>query len=152
MQGNIHIGVIGSGDCSPEVYTTALELGSLIGQNGWVLVCGGLGGVMEGASKGCYEAGGMTVGILPGADRNSANPFIQLALPTGIGEARNVLVVRASDVVIALSGGYGTLSEIGFALRIGRPVIGIATWPHIPGIEYVETTKQAIECAKKYLK
>ena len=103
---------------------------------------------MEGAAKGCFENGGITVGILPGAEKHSANPFVTLAIPTGMGEARNVLVVRASDVVIAIAGGYGTLSEIGLALKIGRPVIGLGTWQDIDGVDYVETPQQAIERAR----
>lgn len=146
-----HIGVIGAGDCPPEVYNIAEELGSLIGKNGWVLICGGLGGVMEGAAKGCYKAGGMTVGILPGKEKDSANPFITLPIPTGLGEGRNLLVVRASDVVVAIAGGYGTLSEIGLALKMGKPVVGLETWPGINGIDYVETPQQAIDMVARHL-
>ena len=152
MAGKIHIGVIGAGECSTEIYTIAYEVGCLIGQNEWVLVCGGLGGVMEGAAKGCFENGGITVGLLPSAEKRSANPFVTLAIPTGMGEARNVLVVRASDVVIAIAGGYGTLSEIGLALKIGKPVIGLGTWQNIEGMDYVENPQQAIERARTYLK
>ncbi|MBW2339014.1 MAG: TIGR00725 family protein [Deltaproteobacteria bacterium] len=151
MVKKIHIGVIGAGECSKEIYGIAYEVGCLIGQNEWVLVCGGLGGVMEGAAKGCLEKGGITVGILPGTEKHSANPFVTLAIPTGMGEARNVLVVMASDVVIAVAAGYGTLSEIGLALKIGRPVVGLKTWPRITGIEYVETAQQAIDVAGRYV-
>jgi len=151
MVKKIHIGVIGAGECSMEIYSIAYEVGCLVGQNEWVLVCGGLGGVMEGAAKGCFENGGITVGILPTTEKRSANPFVTLAIPTGMGEARNVLVVRASDVVIAIAGGYGTLSEIGLALKIGKPVIGLKTWPGIDGIDYVETPEQAINMVVKYL-
>jgi uncharacterized protein (TIGR00725 family) len=140
-----HIGVIGAGDCSPEDFEIAYEVGYLVAQHGWVLICGGLGGVMEGAAKGCLEKGGITVGLLPGTEKESANPHITLAIPTGMGEARNVLVVRASDVVIAIAGGYGTLSEIGLALKIGKPVIGLRTWKDIHGVDYVQTPQQAIE-------
>jgi predicted Rossmann-fold nucleotide-binding protein len=159
MVKKIHIGVIGAGECSTEIYSIAYEVGCLVGQNEWVLVCGGLGGVMEGlggvmegAAKGCFENGGITVGILPSTEKRSANPFVTLAIPTGMGEARNVLVVRASDVVIAIAGGYGTLSEIGLALKVGRPVIGLRTWPRITGIDYVETAQQAIDLAGRYVK
>jgi uncharacterized protein (TIGR00725 family) len=151
MVKKIHIGVIGAGECSPEVYAMAYEVGHLIGQNEWVLVCGGLGGVMEGAAKGCFENGGITVGILPGTEKHSANQFVTLAIPTGMGEARNVLIVRDSDVVIAIAGGYGTLSEIGLALKIGRPVVGLKTWPRITGIDYVETAQQAIDLTARYV-
>lgn len=151
MNNKIHIGVIGAGDCSQEIYNMATEVGYLIGHNGWILICGGLGGVMEGAAKGCYKAGEMTVGILPGEKKDSANPFIRLPIPTGLGEGRNLLVVRASDVVIAIAGGYGTLSEIGLALKIGRPVVGVKTWPGIDGIDYVETPQQAIDMVTTHL-
>lgn len=151
MNKKIHICVIGAGECSPEIYDQASALGHLIGKNDWVLFCGGLGGVMEGAAKGCYQSGGITVGILPGKEKDSANPFITLPIATGLGEGRNLLVVRASDVVVAIAGGYGTLSEIGFALKIGKPVIGLKTWPGIDGIDYVETPEQVIDIIVKNL-
>ncbi len=146
-----HIGVIGAGECSQELYALARELGHGIGRNRWVLFCGGLGGIMEAAAEGCNREGGMTVGLLPGNDKDAANPFIRLPIPTGLGEGRNLLVVRASDMVVALSGGYGTLSEIGLALRIGKPVVGLKTWPGIDGIEYVETAEQAIGVVEKHI-
>lgn len=151
MYKKVHIGIIGAGDCSKEIYNMAGELGYLVGKNDWVLVCGGLGGVMEGASKGCHKVGGMTVGILPGKEKDSANPFIMLPIPTGLGEGRNLLVVRASDVIVAIAGGYGTLSEIGLALKMGKPVVGIKTWPGIDGIDYVNTPEQAIHMIVRHL-
>lgn len=151
MTRTAHIGVIGAGECSQELYALARELGHRIGRNKWVLFCGGLGGVMQAAAEGCYREGGMTVGLLPGNDKDSANPFIRLPIPTGLGEGRNLLVVRASDIVVAVAGGYGTLSEIGLALRIGKPVVGLKTWPGIDGIEYVETAEQAIGVVEKHI-
>jgi uncharacterized protein (TIGR00725 family) len=151
MNKKIHIGIIGAGDCSKETYSMAGELGYLIAQNDWILVCGGLGGVMEGAAKGCYKSGGITVGILPGKEKDSANPFITLSIPTGLCEGRNLLIVRASDVIVAIAGGYGTLSEIGLALKIGKPVVGLKTWPNIKGIDYVETPQQAINMVREHL-
>jgi uncharacterized protein (TIGR00725 family) len=151
MAQRVHIGVIGAGDCSPELYALAHELGRYIGQKKWVLFCGGLGGIMQGVADGCSHEGAMTVGLLPGNNKESANPFITLPIPTGLGEGRNLLLVRASDVVIAISGGYGTLSEIGLALKIGKPVVGLKTWSGIDGIEYVETAEQAIGAAEKHL-
>ncbi len=151
MYTKTHIGVIGASRCSSEIYRQASELGHLIGKNDWILFCGGLGGIMEGAAKGCYQSGGVTVGILPGKEKDLANPFITVTIATGLGEGRNLLVVRASDVVIAIAGGYGTLSEIGLALKIGKPVIGLNTWPNIDGINYVETPEQAITLAVKYI-
>jgi uncharacterized protein (TIGR00725 family) len=93
-----------------------------------VVVCGGLGGVMEAACRGAKEAGGQTVGILPGSDRAAANEFVDVAIPTGLGEARNALVVRAADALIAVGGGYGTLSEIALALKAGKRVVGVDSW------------------------
>ena len=151
MYKKVHIAVIGAGDCPPEIYNMASELGDLIAKNDWILICGGLGGVMEGAAKGCYKGGGVTIGILPGEKKLAANPFITLPIPTGLGEARNLLVVRASDVVVAIAGGYGTLSEIGLALKIDKPVVGLKTWPGIDGIDYVDTPEQAIGVVTSYL-
>ncbi len=151
MYNKIHIGVIGAGDCSTETYNMAVELGYLISQSGWILICGGLGGVMEGATKGCYKGGGLSVGILPGEEKDAANPFITLPIPTGMGEGRNLLIVKASDVVVSIAGGYGTLSEIGLALKMGKLVVGLKTWPNIDGIDYVETPQQAIDMIARHL-
>ncbi len=120
--------VIGSASCSPETAAVAEEVGRRIARRGAVLVCGGRGGVMEAACRGAKAEGGTTVGILPGGDRSEANAFVDIPIATGLGEARNAIVVRAADAVIAVSGGYGTLSEIGLALKMGRPVVGLDTW------------------------
>jgi uncharacterized protein (TIGR00725 family) len=109
-----------------------------------VLVCGGLGGVMEAACKGAKEAGATTVGILPGADRSAANRFVDIAIPTGLGEARNALVVRAADAVVAIGDGYGTLSEIALALRAGKRVVGLGTW-EIEGVLPESGAEAAVE-------
>jgi len=146
-----YIGVIGAGSCSERIYQMALDLGTSIGRKGWVLICGGLGGVMEAAAKGCREAGGVVVGLLPGFDRASANPHVSIALPTGLGEGRNLLVVRTSDLLIGVSGGYGTLSEIALALKTGKPVIGLETWPDIQGLTYVSSPKEAMEATVRLL-
>ncbi len=124
-----YIGVVGAGqEPTEEQSQIAYEVGRLIAQRGAALVCGGLGGVMEAAARGAKEAGGRVIGILPGSSRLEANPYLDVALPTGLGEARNVLIVRASDVLIAIGGEFGTLSEIAFALKTGKPVVGIGTW------------------------
>ncbi len=146
-----NVGVIGAGECSNSIYQIAGNLGFEIGKKGWIMVCGGLGGVMEGAARGCMEAGGMTVGILPGLEKGSANPFIKIPLPTGLGEGRNLLVVRASDVLISIAGGYGTLSEIALALKMKKPVIGLETWKDIEGVKYVSDPHEAIQMATKFL-
>lgn len=123
-----YVGVVGAGECEEATAATAREVGRLIAEAGGVVICGGLGGVMEAACAGAAGAGGLTVGILPGADRTDANPFVSVAIPTGLGEARNALVVRAADTVIAVGGEFGTLSEIALALKLGIPVVGIQTW------------------------
>ncbi len=124
----IYIGVIGSGEADPEVLQLAREVGQEIARRGAVLVCGGRGGVMEAAARGAQEAGGTTVGILPGTSRSEGNPYLTVSIVTGMGEARNAIVVRSSDAVIAVAGGCGTLSEIGLALKMGVPVVGLRTW------------------------
>ena len=135
--------VIGPGD---EPTVAAAEVGRLIAERGAVLVCGGRGGAMEAACRGAKEVGGLTVGILPGSDRSEANPFVDVVLPTGLGEARNALVVAAADVVIAIGGGYGTLSEIALALKVGKRVIGLGTW-EIEGVVAAESPEAAVAAA-----
>lgn len=131
MEGELvarQIGVIGGAVCSPEIYEIAREAGGEIAKNGFSVVCGGLGGVMEAACRGAREAGGTTIGILPTTNKRDANPYVDVVLPTGLGHARNVLVVLASDAVVAIDGEAGTLSEIAIALKVGRPIVGIRTW------------------------
>ena len=122
------VAVIGSADCGADVAALAERVGEEIARHGAVLICGGRGGVMEAACRGARSAGGTTVGILPGTDRSQANPYVDVPIVTDLGEARNALVVRSVDAVIAVSGGYGTLSEIALALKMGRPVVGLETW------------------------
>ncbi|HEY2182497.1 MAG TPA: TIGR00725 family protein [Solirubrobacteraceae bacterium] len=126
-----YVAVVGP-DAGPRAFEDLLgqarEVGRLLAAAGAIVVCGGLGGAMEAVSEGVAEAGGSSVGLLPGRDRTDANASLSIALPTGLGEGRNWLVVCASDVVIAVGGGYGTLSEIALALRSGRDVVGLGTW------------------------
>lgn len=122
------VAVIGPGTAGARALQEAYEVGAGVARAGAVLVCGGLGGVMEAACRGAKSAGGTTVGILPGESREAANPHVDFAIPTGMGEARNVIVVRAADAVVAVSGGFGTLSEIALALRLEKPVVGLGTW------------------------
>src|SRR6266545_7349898 len=119
------ISVIGGGTCTPEQAEWATTVGRLLAEQGAILVCGGLGGVMEAAAKGAKANGGTTVGILPGADPAAANTFIDIPLATGLGEMRNFLIVRTAQALIAIGGGVGTLSEIALAQRIGKPVVGL---------------------------
>ncbi len=132
MSKKICISVIGSGGgddaLSPQIAEIANEVGREVAKRGAVLICGGLGGVMAEAAKGAKENGGLTIGILPGEDPGSANPFIDITIPTGLGFARNVLVAYSGDAVIAVSGRLGTLPEISYALLANKPVIGIHTW------------------------
>lgn len=128
MKSKIFIAVIGGGECSPQVAQLAEEVGREIARQDAILICGGLGGVMEAACKGASYEGGITIGILPGNNRRAANPYVQIPVVTGIGYARNVAVVKSAHAVIAIDGSYGTLSEIGHALQSGIPVIGLNTW------------------------
>jgi len=122
------IAVVGSGTPSDELRVLAEEAGREVARQGAVLVTGGLGGVMEAASRGAHEEGGITVGILPGTDTRDANPWVEIPIATGLGQARNVIVVTAAHAVVAVGGEYGTLSEIAHALKIGKPVVGLHTW------------------------
>jgi hypothetical protein len=143
----IQIGVIGAGQCSKEIEQLAEEVGKEIARNKATLVCGGLGGVMEASAKGAKQEGGNTVGILPGVSFEDANPFIDIPIVTGLSHARNVLVVRSSHALIAIEGGYGTLSEIAIALKIGKPVVGLRTWKISEEIITVETPQEAVKKA-----
>lgn len=122
------IGIIGSGDPEKRNDPLAEEVGTLLAARGAVLVCGGLSGIMEAASRGCFSSGGVTIGILPGEEKRDANPYILHAVPTGMGIARNVLVVRTSDTLIAFPGGPGTMSEIAMALNLGKTVVDLGNW------------------------
>jgi hypothetical protein len=124
------VAVIGAGDLADdhELVRAATTVGRALARRGVVVVCGGLGGVMAGACRGAAEAGGMTVGILPGRRRAAANPWVQVAVATGLGEARNAVVAATADAVVAVGGEYGTLSEIALALKAGTPVVGYRTW------------------------
>jgi len=128
------IAVVGPGEATAIELAAAEEAGALIADAGAGLVCGGLGGVMEAACRGARSRGGLTLGLLPGLDRDAANGWVVVAVPTGLGEARNALVVRAADAVVAIGGGWGTLSEIALALKTGVPVVGVGTWdPQLAG-------------------
>jgi uncharacterized protein (TIGR00725 family) len=141
-----YVAVVGAGRATDEQVRRAEEVGRGLGEAGAVVVCGGLGGVMEAACRGAREGGGTTLGILPGSDRAEANDFVDVAVATGLGEARNALVVRAADVLIAVAGEYGTLSEIALALKTGTPVIGLDSW-EIDGVEAASSPGEAVERA-----
>ena len=122
------VAVIGGGDCSKEEAKLAEEVGRELAKRGAILICGGLGGVMEAACRGAQAEGGTTIGILPGESRRGANPYVQIPIVTSIGYARNIIVVKSAQAVIAIGGNYGTLSEISHALQGDIPVIGLNTW------------------------
>jgi uncharacterized protein (TIGR00725 family) len=128
-----HVAVVGAGEAGEELRATAEEVGRRLAEAGVAVVCGGLGGVMEAACHGAKSAGGLTIGILPGRRREDANPWVDVAIPTGMGETRNALVVLGADAVVAIGGEHGTLSEVAFALKLGRPVVGLRTWRLVRG-------------------
>jgi uncharacterized protein (TIGR00725 family) len=141
-----YVAVVGPGEAGPAEEETAETVGRLLAQREAIVVCGGLGGVMTAACRGAAGANGITVGLLPGADRNEANPWVSVAVPTGLGELRNGLIVRAADAVIAVGGGYGTLSEVALALKAGKPVIGLGGW-EIDGVQRVQSAEAAVQQA-----
>ena len=147
------IAVIGGARPTPEEAATAEAVGRALAESGAVLICGGLGGVMEAACRGAKSAGGLTVGILPGTDASEANPYVDVPIVTGMHCARNVIIARTAQVVIAIGGSYGTLSEIAYTLNFGKPVVGLGTWEvqreghsHVPIIR-AGTPHEAVERA-----
>jgi uncharacterized protein (TIGR00725 family) len=128
MRSPTYVSVVGPADPPPHLYTHAYELGRLLADAAAIVVCGGLGGIMEAVAKGAAERNGVVVGLLPTLDRTTANPYVTVAIPTGLGELRNGLVVRAGDAVIAIGGSWGTMSEVALALRVGQPVILLESW------------------------
>ena len=143
------VAVIGAGDAPRAVCQLAFELGREIAQRGAVLINGGRTGVMESAAAGALQAGGHTIGILPGSDRREANQHIEFAIATGIGEARNAVIVASADAIIALAGEGGTLAEIGFAKKFGKPIVALDSWPEIDGLERAATPSEAVALALK---
>ncbi|WP_262179312.1 TIGR00725 family protein [Haloarcula laminariae] len=146
----MRVSVIGGSTVTDEEYEQAREVGRLLGERGHEVVCGGFGGVMEAVCAGAREADGHTIGILPNEDRTTANDHVETAIATGMGNARNVLVVLNGDAVIAVDGSTGTLSELGHALDMDRPVAGIGTHS-LEGIEHVETADEAVDYVESAL-
>jgi uncharacterized protein (TIGR00725 family) len=143
----VRITVVGGGSCDAKTAAAAERVGEEIARRGGVLVCGGLGGVMEAAARGAKQSGGLTVGILPGERAGDANAFIDVPIATGLGEARNVVNVRAADAVVAVAGRYGTHSEIALALGMGIPVVALDSWTEIDGVIQAGSPEQAVEMA-----
>lgn len=146
------IAVVGAGKCSKKLRDMAYQVGKYVAEHGGVVVCGGLGGIMEGVAKGVREAGGVTIGILPSENKEDANEYIDYVIPTGFGEARNIMVVRTADAVVAFPGKYGTLSEMAFALNARKPLIAINAWKLGNEIEQIddpiEAARRAMELAE----
>ncbi|MCK8670861.1 TIGR00725 family protein [Rhodococcus sp. NPDC003382] len=142
-----YVGVVGPGDATPEQRRVARRVGGLLAGRRAVVVTGGLGGVMAAASRGAIEAGGTTIGLLPGDERLDGNPYLTVSIPTGMGEMRNALLVRSSDALIAVGGSWGTMSEIALAVRTGVPVVSIGGWQMPgPGVLAVADPEEAVEC------
>jgi uncharacterized protein (TIGR00725 family) len=141
-----YIAVVGGSDATPEQAQAAEAVGRALAQAGAIVVTGGRGGVMAAACRGAASAGGVTVGILASDDRSTANEWVTVAIPTGLGELRNGLVVRAADALVAVGGAYGTLSEIALALTAAKPVVGLDSWP-IDGVEAADTPARAVQRA-----
>ena len=144
------VSVIGGHTCTPEVEQIAQELGKKLTKVAEILVSGGLSGTMKAVCHGFKQGGGITIGIIPSYDKNDANKFVDIVIPTGIGLARNVLVVQAGDIVVALPGEYGTLSEIAYCLQLNKPVISLDSWD-MPGVIKVKTVGEAISKVKELL-
>ncbi len=141
------IAVIGAGACDEAASAQAEEVGRQIARRGGILLCGGLGGVMAAAARGAQEAGGITLGILPGANTQEANPYIAIKLATNLGHARNVLLAHSADALIAVAGSYGTLSEIAIALKIGKPVVVLNSWQPTSEVIVADSPEDAVNKA-----
>ncbi|HXM57763.1 MAG TPA: TIGR00725 family protein [Candidatus Dormibacteraeota bacterium] len=146
MNGSPYIAVCGASDPDPGQRDLAREVGRRLAEAGAVVLCGGLGGVMEAAAEGAATAGGTVVGILPGADRQTGNPHLTIAIASGLGEARNAVLTAAADAVIAIGGGWGTLSEIGLARQWDRPVVVLAGW-ELEGVPVAASAAEAVRVA-----
>ncbi len=142
-----YISVVGSETATGELYEEAREVGQLVAARGGTVVCGGRSGVMEAAARGATEAGGVAIGILPDEDREQGNEFLSYSIATGTGHARNLAVVCSGDVVISVGGGYGTLSEMGLALKVGRPVVALESWDLGEHVAVASSPEEAVEAA-----
>ena len=142
-----NVSVVGSGTASRELYEKARGIGRLVAERGGTVVCGGRTGVMEAAARGAAEAGGTAIGILPEEDRKGANEYLTHSVATGMGHARNLAVVCSGDVVIAVGGEYGTLSEVGLALKVGRPVVALESWDLGEHVTVASSPEEAVAAA-----
>lgn len=151
MSRKFQIGVIGGRRVSSDIMKAAEHVGRCIAEHNAVLVCGGLGGVMEAACRGAKEAGGMTIGILPVASKEEANPYVDIVIPTNMGIARNAIVIHSSDGVVAVDGSYGTLSEIAFALQLGVPLVSLKSWDLDASIPKTESPEEAVNLIFQFI-
>ena len=142
-----YVAVVGSGTATGELYERARTVGRVVAEWDGIVVCGGLGGVMEAAARGATEGGGTAIGILPDEDRDRANGYLSFSVATGMGQARNLAVVCSGDVVIAVGGEYGTLSEVGLALKVGRPVVSLGSWDVGDHVTVAATPREAVRAA-----
>ncbi|MBN1827056.1 MAG: TIGR00725 family protein [Candidatus Eisenbacteria bacterium] len=147
----MQIGIIGAGSCDAATAGKAEKVGRLIAERGAVLVCGGMGGVMEAAARGAREGGGIAVGVLPTADPDEGNPYLTVRIATGFGQGRNVLIPRSCHGVIAVAGGYGTLSEIALTRKLGVPLVGIDTWDPDGSFPVVSEPEEAVKLLWKQM-
>ncbi|MBS3819180.1 TIGR00725 family protein [bacterium] len=148
LRKKIKVGIIGGARPQPKFKDIAYQVGRMIAEKGAILVCGGLSGIMEAAAKGAREHNGLTVGILPGYSPHDANPHIEIPIATGLGYSRNSLVAMNSDILVAVDGEYGTLSEIAYGCIYGKKIIGIGTW-NIPGVKEAQTAQEAMDLVWK---
>jgi uncharacterized protein (TIGR00725 family) len=140
----VQVGVCGAADADGGLYEKAYNVGRLIAARGWAVVCGGLGGVMEAASKGASDAGGVVIGVVPSYEKSSANEYVTYTIATGMGHARNVIIAASADAVISVGGGYGTLSEIALATKLGRPVVALDPPANVAGIVTPASPEDAV--------
>ncbi len=143
----IQVAVVGSERCDERLYQIALKVGELLAERGCVVINGGLGGVMEASAKGAKIRDGLTVGIIPSDKKDYANPYIDIVVVTNMGHARNIIIAHSCDAMIAIGGGYGTISEMAIALKLGKRVVAIEPEVVLPGLEIAETPEEAVEKA-----
>jgi hypothetical protein len=145
------IAVVGASQCDEEIYSIAERVGELIAERGWVLINGGLGGVMEASARGARKKGGVVIGIIPQPDRTYANPYCSVVIATNMGHARNMVIVHSCDAVIAVNGEYGTISEIAIALKEGKPVVAIKPPVELKGMKVAESPEEAVEMVARLI-
>lgn len=150
-QGTVQLGIVGAGTAGGNLPALARRVGVLAAERGWTVICGGMGGVMAAVSEGAAKAGGIVVGVLPGSTRKEGNPHLTVALPTNMGHARNAVIAQSADALIAVGGGYGTLSEIALGLKMGKPVISLESWCLDSNVTRAESAEKAVEAAARSL-